>query len=73
MYNPVPYWKIAIADQHKSLVYFTTDNGKFRVLMQMNGQNTHSLGKPAEEIPPTAMITAAIQQAKEWGYPDNPY
>ncbi|BAY28116.1 hypothetical protein NIES2100_79450 [Calothrix sp. NIES-2100] len=72
MYNPVPYWKIAIADQHKSLVYFTTDNGNFRVLMQMNGQNTHSLGKPAEEIPPTAMITAAIQQAKEWGYPGEP-
>ncbi|MBD2168825.1 hypothetical protein H6G04_31080 [Calothrix membranacea FACHB-236] len=72
MYNPVPYWKIAIADQHKSLVYFTTDNGNFRVLMQMNGQNTHSLGKPAEEIPPPETITAAIQQVKEWGYPGEP-
>lgn len=72
MYNPVPYWKIAIADQRQSLVYFTTDNGNFRVLMQMNEQNTHSLGKPAEEIPPPEMITAAIQQAKEWGYPGEP-
>ncbi|BAY91206.1 MULTISPECIES: hypothetical protein [unclassified Tolypothrix] len=72
MYNPVPYWKIAIADQRQNLVYFTTDNGNFRVLMQRNGQNIHSLGKPAQEVPPTAMITAAIQQAKEWGYPGEP-
>ncbi|MBD2255051.1 hypothetical protein [Nostoc parmelioides] len=72
MYNPVPYWKIAIADQLQNLVYFTTDNGNFRVLMQRNGQNIHSLGKPAEEIPPTAMITVAIRLAKEWGYPGQP-
>ncbi|MBD2207852.1 hypothetical protein H6G33_36595 [Calothrix sp. FACHB-1219] len=72
MYNPVPYWKIAIADQRQSLVYFTTDNGNFRVLMQRNGQNIHSLGKPAEDIPLPEMIAAAIQQAKEWGYPGEP-
>ncbi|MFM7405669.1 MAG: hypothetical protein ACKO3K_03090 [Cuspidothrix sp.] len=72
MYNPVPYWKIAIADQRQSLVYFTTDNGNFRVLMQKNGQNIHSLGKPAQEIPPPEMITKAIRLAKEWGYPGQP-
>ncbi|MHC0067748.1 hypothetical protein ACWATR_33465 [Nostoc sp. UIC 10890] len=72
MYNPVPYWKIAIADQRQSLAYFTTDNGNFRVLMQMNGQNIHSLEKPAQKVPPTAMVTAAIHQAKQWGYPGQP-
>ncbi|UKP01250.1 hypothetical protein L6494_28505 (plasmid) [Nostoc sp. UHCC 0870] len=72
MYNPVPYWKIAIAAQRQSLVYFTTDHGNFRILMQRNGQNIHSLEKPAQEVPPTAMITAAIRQAKEWGYPGQP-
>ncbi|BAY19944.1 hypothetical protein NIES21_58140 (plasmid) [Anabaenopsis circularis NIES-21] len=72
MYNPVPYWKIAIADQRQNLVYFTTDNGDFRVLMQRNGQNIHSLGKPAQEIPPPQMITKAIRLAREWGYPGEP-
>lgn len=72
MYNPVPYWKIAIADQRQNLVYFTTDNGNFRVLMQRNGQNIHSLGKPAQEIPPPQMITKAIRLAREWGYPGQP-
>ncbi|MEA5567822.1 hypothetical protein [Anabaena sp. UHCC 0399] len=72
MYNPVPYWKIAIADQHQNLVYFTTDNGNFRVLMQRNGQKTHSLGKPAQEIPPPQMISKAIRLAREWGYPGQP-
>jgi hypothetical protein len=72
MYNPLPDWKIVLTNQRQSLVYFTTDNGNFRVLMQRNGQNIHSLVKPAQEVPPMAMITAAIRQAKEWGYPGQP-
>lgn len=72
MYNPVPYWKIAIADQHQNLVYFTTDHGNLRVLMQRNGQNTHSLGKSAQKTPPPQMITKAIRLAREWGYPGQP-
>ncbi|MGH1394965.1 MAG: hypothetical protein ACRAVC_13190 [Trichormus sp.] len=69
IYNPVPYWKIAIADQHQRFVYFTTDDGKFTILMQRNGQNIHSQRQPAQEILPPQMQTAAIRKAKEWGYP----
>jgi hypothetical protein len=60
MYNPVPYWKVTIADQHQQLVYFTNDAGTFRRLMQRNGQNVHSPGQPAQEVLPPEMISAAI-------------
>jgi hypothetical protein len=69
MYNPVPYWKITIADQRQRLVYFATQNGQFKALMQRNGKNVNSPGQPAQEIPPPEMVEAALRQAKIWGYP----
>jgi len=69
MYNPVPYWKITIADQRQTLVYFTTQDGKFRALMQRNGQPTHQTGQPAKEIAPPELINATIRKAREWGLP----
>jgi hypothetical protein len=35
MYNPVPYWKITIADARQKLLYFTNESGTFRRLMQL--------------------------------------
>lgn len=72
MYQAPAHWKIAIADQHQSLVYFATEDGIFTVLMQKNGQNVHTLGKPAQEVPPPQMISAATRLAKEWGYSEQP-
>lgn len=70
MYNPVPYWKITIADSRERLVYFTNDRGTFRILMQRNGQAVHAPGKPAQAVPPPEMVNAVLRQAKAWGYPD---
>lgn len=70
MYNPVPYWKVTIADQHQTLVYLTTQEGRFRVLMSRNGQPTHPVGKPAQEIAPAEMRTTALNSAiAQWDYP----
>ncbi|MBE9014469.1 hypothetical protein IQ250_30210, partial [Pseudanabaenaceae cyanobacterium LEGE 13415] len=69
MFNPVPYWKITIADQRQTLVYFTTQDGKFRALMRRNGQPIIPEGTPAQEIAPAEMTTAAIRKAEEWGLP----
>lgn len=67
-YNPVPYWKIAIADRRQTLTYFTTQDGKFRVLMFRNGQPTHPIQEVATEIRNTALSQAVTI----WGYPANP-
>jgi hypothetical protein len=64
MYNPVPYWKIAIADQRQTLVYFTTQTGQFRVLMARNGQPTHSTGQPAEKVTWSPAIAASSSLSK---------
>ncbi|NJR48343.1 MAG: hypothetical protein HC780_01115 [Leptolyngbyaceae cyanobacterium CSU_1_3] len=70
MYAPVPYWRIAIADQRQTLVYLTTQDGRFRALMLRNGQPTHPVGQLAQEIAPADMTTAALNQAmKQWSYP----
>lgn len=70
MYNPVPYWRIAIADQRQTLVYLTTQDGRFRALMLRNGKPAHPVGQTAQEIAPADMTTAALNQAmKYWGYP----
>jgi hypothetical protein len=72
MFNPVPYWKITIKDQRQTLVYLTTQEGRFRALVLRNGQPTQPIGQPATEVAPADMSSAALNQAvKIWGHTVN--
>ncbi|MBW4527312.1 MAG: hypothetical protein KME18_19360 [Phormidium tanganyikae FI6-MK23] len=54
------------SDQRQKLVHFTTENGN---LMQRNGKPAYySIEQPAQEISYPELLSATIQQAKEWGY-----